>query len=178
MARLRWFHAGIFFCAAISSVSAIEPSKEQEPWSVCSLPTAQFRLQVPEGLIHSTAPTATGCTFQSPDGDFNVAAVVQPATDNETLEGKMKKEIDLLPGKLDKKRKGDDWFLLSGVTPDGTEYLRKLFTQNGRWVTLRITYPHAESKKFEDWVERIEKTFVPFAPAEEQTERAEKPQAD
>ena len=78
----------------------------------------------------------------------------------------MEKEIDLLSGKVDRKKKGDDWFLLSGVTPDGTEYFRKLFTQNGQWVTLRITYPHAVSKKYGDWVKRIEKTFIPFAPAE------------
>lgn len=164
--RLGWFDAAILVCAAVTAASAIESGKEQEFWSICSLPTAQFKLQVPASLIHSTAPTATGCTFQSPDGEFNVEAVVQTGGDNETLEGKMQKEIDLLSGKVDRKKKGDDWFLLSGVTPDGTEYFRKLFTQNGQWVTLRITYPHAASKKYGDWVKRIEKTFIPFAPAE------------
>lgn len=162
----RWFHAVALVCAAVSAASAIEPGKEQESWSICSLPTAQFKLQVPASLIHSTAPTASGCTFQSADGEFNVEAVIQTGSDNETLEGRMQKEIDLLSGKVDRKKKGDDWFLLSGVTSDGTEYFRKLFTQNGQWVTLRITYPHAASKKYGDWVKRIEKTFIPFAPAE------------
>lgn len=162
----RWLHAVALVCAAVTAASAIEPGKEQESWSICSLPTAQFKLQVPASLIHSTAPTASGCTFQSPDGEFNVEAVVQTGSGNETLEGRMEKEIDLLSGKVDRKKKGDDWFLLSGVTPDGTEYFRKLFTQNGQWVTLRMTFPHAASKRYGDWVKRIEKTFVPFAPPE------------
>jgi hypothetical protein len=163
---LRWFYAAGFVCATATAVSALELGKEQESWSICSVPTAQFRLQVPASLIHSAAPTATGCTFQSPDGEFNVEAVVQTAGDNETLENRMQKEIELLSGKVDRKKKGDDWFLLSGMTPDGTEYFRKLFTQNGQWVTLRITYPHTASKKYDAWVKRIEKTFVPFAPAQ------------
>jgi len=161
-----WLLTAALIFAASSSILATEPGKEQESWSICSLPTAQFRLQVPPNLIHSTAATATGCTFQTPDGEFNVEAVLQPAAESETIESKMQKEIELLPGKVDRKKKGDDWFLLSGVTPDGTEYFRKLFTQSGNWVTLRMTYPHAESKKYGDWVKRIEKTFVPFAPPE------------
>ena len=163
---LRWFCSLVLVCAAAAPAWALEPPGEREFWSICSLPTAQFKLQVPAILIHSTAPTATGCTFQSQDGEFNVEAVLETASDNETLEGRMKKEGELLAGKTDKKRKGDNWFLLSGVTPDGTEYFRKVFSQNGQWVTLRITYPHADRHKYEHWVERIEKTFVPFASAE------------
>ena len=134
----------------------------EESWSICSVPDAPFHLQVPATLIHSTATTATGCSFQTQDAEFNVEAVIQENT-GEPLEVRMQKEIELLSGNVDRKQKGDDWFLLSGVTPDGTEYFRKLFTQNGQWVTLRITYPHAQRKKYEDWVKRIEKTFVPFA---------------
>ena len=159
----RWLYFPAFLCASVSAAIAMDPPKEQESWSVCSLPTAPFQLQVPASLIHSTGPNATGCTFQSPDGAFNVEAVVQTAGENETLESRMQKEIDLLSGKVYRKKSGHDWFLLSGVTPDGTQYFRKLFTENGQWVTLRVTFPHAESKKYDGWVKRIEKTFVPFA---------------
>lgn len=162
----RRFCSVVFVCAGAATVWAIEPAREQEPWSICSVPTAQFKLQVPASLTHSAAPTATGCSFQTPDGEFTVEAVLQSATDNETLESKMQKELDLLSGKVDHKKKEDNWFLLSGVTSDGTEYFRKLFTHNGQWVTLRITYPHAARRKYDHWVERIEKTFVPFAPDE------------
>jgi len=150
---------------------AVYAQAAEESWSTCSMPTAPFRVQVPAILIHATAATAGGCSFQTEDGQFNVEAVVQPGT--ETLDARMQKEIELLSGKVDHKKKGDDWFLLSGVTPDGTEYFRKLFTQDGQWVTLRITYPHAERKKYSDWVKRIEKTFIPFAPIEKSTSQQE-----
>jgi len=151
-------------CLALAFLLGVQSHAAEESWSTCSVPTAPFRLQVPETLIHSTAATAGGCSFQTEDGQFNVEAVVQPAIEAENLDARLQKEIELLSGKVDHKKKGDDWFLLSGVTPDGTEYFRKLFTQSGQWVTLRITYPHTERKKYGDWVKRIEKTFIPFAP--------------
>ena len=81
----------------------------------------------------------------------------------------MQKEIDLLSGTVKRKKKGDSWFILSGVTPDGTEYYRKLFIKDSQCVTLRVTYPQAQHKKYDKWVARIEKTFVPFAVPEEKS---------
>jgi hypothetical protein len=63
------------------------------------------------------------------------------------------------------------------MTPDGTEYYRKLYTKGPQWVTLRITYPHAQSKKYDKWVTRMEKTFVPFAEAKEKPGESSKPTA-
>ena len=140
---------------------------EQETWNLCSTPKTQYVLQVPETLIHSTAPTA-GCSFQTPDGEFTVEAVVQAdAAEGKSLDSRMQKEIDLLAGTVKEKKKGDNWFALSGVTPDGTEYHRKLYTNGSEWVTLRITYPHAQRKKYDRWVTRMEKTFIPFAERKE-----------
>ncbi len=143
----------------------------EETWSACSTPKTQFVLQVPASLIHSTAPTATGCSFQTPDGEFNVEAVVQsePSVEGETIDSRMQKEIELLADTVTYKKKGGTWFVLSGVTPDGTEYYRKLFTNGSEWVTVRITYPHAQNKKYDRWVTRMEKTFVPFAVAEKKS---------
>src|SRR5205085_12577031 len=107
-------------------------------------------------------------SFQTPGGEFNVEAEVQldSGKENETLESRMQKEINLLPGTAKHKKKGDSWLLLSGVTPDGTEYYRKLFIKDSHCVTLRVKYPQAQHKKYDQWVARIEKTFVPFAVTE------------
>lgn len=144
---------------------------EEERWNICSTPKTEYLLQVPASLIHSTAPTATGCSFQTPEGDFTVEAAVQPDTAGqvETLETRMQKEIDLLAGTVTYKKKGDTWFVLSGVTPDGTEYYRKLYNKDSQWVTLRITYPHVRNKKYDKWVTRMEKTFIPFAESKEKS---------
>ena len=136
------------------------------------MPSAQFVLEIPSSLIHSTASTATGCSFQTSDGEFNVEAVAPAeATANaDNLDQRMEKEIKLLSGTISHQKKGDNWFSLSGVTTDGTEYYRKLVTNGAQWVTLRITYPHAQSKKYNRWVKRIDKTFAPFG---ENVEKAE-----
>ena len=153
----------------ISLVSSGHARGEEEAWKTCSTPKAQFALQIPASLIHSTAPTATGCSFQTPNSEFTVEAVTQTeaAVEGETLESRMQKEVNLLAGTVAHKKKGDDWFVLSGVTPDGTEYYRKLFTNGSQWVTLRITFPHTRNKKYERWVKQIDKNFVPFVATEE-----------
>ena len=156
----------VFIAATLMCVVAAEAArKEEEKWNACSTPQTEFILQIPASLIHSTAKTATGCSFQTPDGEFNVEAVVQPKTAGKvaTVDERMQKEIGLLGDTLTYKKKGENWFVLSGVTPDGTEYYRKLYTNGVEWVTLRITYPHAVSKTYGKWVTRIDKTFAPFA---------------
>lgn len=155
--------------ALISLASSGHATSGEEAWKTCSTPKTQFTLQIPASLIHSTAPTATGCSFQTPDGEFTVEAVTQTeaAVEGETLESRMQKEVDLLSGTVAHKKRGDDWFVLSGVTADGTEYYRKLFTNGSQWVTLRITFPHAQHKKYERWAKQIDKNFVPFGVTEE-----------
>ena len=150
---------------------------EEEAWSKCSMPPAQFVLQIPSSLIHSTAPTANGCSFQTSDGEFSVEAVAPAnATANaDNLEQRMEKEIELLGGAISHKKKGDNWFSLSGVTADGTEYYRKLVTNGTQWVTLRITYPRAQSRKYDRWVKRIDKTFAPFGESVEKAETKTSP---
>ena len=81
---------------------------EQETWNLCSTPKTQYVLQVPATLIHSTAPTA-GCSFQTPDREFTVEAVVQAdAAEGKSLDTRMQKEIDLLAGTVKEKKKGDN----------------------------------------------------------------------
>jgi hypothetical protein len=163
----------IWFCA-VSFLRA----EEEETWNTCSTAKTPYVLQVPASLIHSTAPAATGCAFQTPDGEFNVEAMVQPnSSTDETIDQRMQKEMDLLAHTVTYKKKEDTWFVLSGVTSDGTEYYRKLFTNGAQWVTLRITYPHVRNNKYDKWVTRMEKTFVPFAKVAETNGESARPSA-
>jgi hypothetical protein len=171
------FQSRLLFLSIVAAVVtyvtiAGQAWSEEEKWIGCSTPKTEYVLQVPASLVHSTAPGATGCAFQTADGEFNIDAEVQSdaAEKGETIESRMQKEIDLLSGTVTDKKKGDTWFALAGVTPDGTAYHRNLYAKGGQWVTLRITYPHAQHKKYDKWVTRIEKTFVPFAKREEKSD--------
>lgn len=150
--------------AAFLSSARSQEAVVQDEWKGCSDPDSSFVLRYPPSLIRSTAPGATACAFQTPDGDFNLEVVVETEAvrGGETLESRMQKEMDLLGGTVTYKRKEETWFVLSGITANGTEYYRKLYARGSRWVALHMTYPHERSTKFDPWVTRIEKTFVPF----------------
>ena len=134
---------------------------EEELWKNCSTPTTDYVLQVPSSLVRSSSSEVTGCTYQSQDGEFNVEAAEQ--TDNQVLDARMQREIDLLKGTVADQKKGDNWFALTGVTADGTEYYRLHYTNGAHWVSLRVSFPHSKSKKYSKWVDRIDKSFVPFS---------------
>jgi hypothetical protein len=138
---------------------------EEELWKDCSTPLTHYVLHVPGGLVRSTAPGVNGCTYQTSDGEFTVEAVEKP--DDQGLDARMQKELELLGETAAYQKKGGTWFVLSGVTPDGTEYYRKHYTNGEQWITLRITYPHVRNKKYDKWVTRIEKSFVAFGNAED-----------
>ena len=133
---------------------------EDELWKKCFTPTTHFVLQVPGSLVRQTGPEVTGCTYQSQDGEFHVEAVEEAG--NQTLDARMQKEVDLLKGTVSDQKKGENWFALTGVTSDGTEYYRLHHTNGMQWVTLRITFPRSKAKQYDKWVTRIDKEFVPF----------------
>src|SRR3954447_18728065 len=97
----------IWFC-----VAPLLRAEDEDSWNSCSTPKTQYVLQVPASLIHSTAPAATGCAFQTNDGEFNVEAVVESVTTpEETLEQRMQKEMKLLAHTVTYKKKDDTWFV-------------------------------------------------------------------
>ena len=138
-------------------------------WKACSDPQFLYVLKYPGVLTRLEGAAPSGCSFQTPDGDFAVEAVAEnPAGDGagEKLEVRMAKELELMGDTVSYKTSGESWFVISGVTSDGTEYYRKGFTDGRQWISLRITYPHARNEKFDPWVKRIEKSFVAFAKAD------------
>ena len=157
--------ASILAVAAVASVSVRVSRADEELWKNCSTSTTHYVLQVPGSLIPSTGPGISDCIYQSADGEFNVEAGEQ--ADNQTLDARMQKELDLLQGTVTDQKKGDNWFALTGVSADGTEFYRLQYTNGTQWVSLRMTFPHSKAKKYDDWIERIDKEFVPFAKAAE-----------
>jgi hypothetical protein len=58
-------------------------------------------------------------------------------------------------------RKGDEWFLVSGVE-GGKTYYRKQFVSPDRTAELVITYPKSRASVYDAWVTEIEKSFVAY----------------
>lgn len=160
----------LFLAAIVAFGFVLERAggEEEAEWKACSDPRFSYVLKYPPTLVPMKAGETAGCSFQTADGEFNIEAVAEIPGEQaeEALETRMQKELELMGDTVTYKTSGDSWFVISGVTPDGTEYYRKLFTDGTQWISLRITYPHARNEKFDPWVTRIEKNFVPFVQAD------------
>ena len=124
-----------------------------------------FVLTYPSSLVGSRLPdNGAGCEFHSRDGEFSVAAYAHFLRPDEglTLESMWKDELKKGEYTVTYKKKGDTWFVVSGVGKNGFEYYHKVYTKRTVWVSLDMTYPHEKNKKYDPWVAAIEKKFVPF----------------
>jgi hypothetical protein len=149
---------------------AVRARGEDTPWKEYVNERFGFSLRYPATLIASRAPEdGAGLEFHTADKEFSLVAQGQFLhTDDESdsLDKRWQGELNSLGDTITYKKKTDTWYVISGVTKDGTEYYHKLYTKGGNWAAFNITYPHAKNKQYDPWVERIEKSFVPFLKGE------------
>jgi hypothetical protein len=69
------------------------------------------------------------------------------------------------------KFKKDNYYVISGVNPNGYEFYHKVFFYPTYWLEFEITYPHAKHAVYDAWVERIARDFVPALPDNGQYDR-------
>jgi hypothetical protein len=130
-------------------------------WKVYENARFGFRFSHPAALIAGPEPTnGSGREFHTRDKEFTITAWGQFMVDD-TPEKCWENELADLGAFANYKRKAADWYVISGVK-DGVEFYDKAFFKDGNGVFLEIVYPHAKSKQYDPWVEKIEKSVVPF----------------
>jgi hypothetical protein len=128
-----------------------------------------FALAYPSILIAGPeAMNGGGREFHSRDGEFSLAAFGHffVPDSGDSFEKRWQDELDSPNVTITYKRKTPNWYVVSGLTTDGTEYYHKLYRKGANWAAFHITYPHAKNKQYDPWVQRIEKSFVPFLKGE------------
>ena len=144
------------------SLSAQE--KEAE-WKTYTNARFGFAIDYPASLESGReSDNGDGKVFKTADGKFELRAYAHflQVDDGDSLDKRWKEELAERGDTVTYKKKGDTWFVVSGVQKDGTEYYRKLAVEKGNWATFLATYPHTENKKYDSWVAKIEKSFKPF----------------
>ena len=68
-------------------------------------------------------------------------------------------ELKMFGDAVSYKRKGDTWFVVSGVNKAGLEFYSKAYANSSAVTLLRITYPHSQNSTYDPWVTLIEKNF-------------------
>ena len=124
-----------------------------------------FVLTYPPGLIAGPeAMNGDGREFHTADKEFSLAAFAHffVPDSGDSFEKRWQDELDTPDVKITYKKKTGEWYVVSGLTKDGTEYYHKLYRKGANWAAFHITYPHALNKKYDPWVAQIEKSFVPF----------------
>jgi hypothetical protein len=124
-----------------------------------------FVLTYPPSLVGKPEPeNGGGREFHTPNGDFSVAASARflMVGEGDSLEKRWQDDLQSLGDTVTYKKKAATWYVISGVTKEGTEYYHKVYTKGSNWAGFEITYPHAKHKIYDPWVARIEKSFVPF----------------
>ncbi len=124
-----------------------------------------FVLTYPATLIGGEeAMNGDGREFHSKDGDFSLAAFAHffVPDSGDSFDKRWQEELDTPDVTITYKKKAPNWYVVSGVAKDGTEYYHKLYRKGANWAAFHITYPHAKNKKYDPWVSQIEKSFIPF----------------
>jgi hypothetical protein len=138
----------------------------EEKWKTYTNARFGFRAVHPPGLVASRAPeNGGGQEFHTKDKEFSLATFAHFLQEGDTLEKLWDEEVKQLGKAVTYKKKGDAWYVVSGVK-EGTEFYHKTFVKDGNFAAFQITYPHAKAKQYDPWVERIAKEFVAFLPGD------------
>ncbi len=124
-----------------------------------------FVLTYPATLIaEEEAMNGDGRTFHSSNGDFQLTAMAHffVPDSGDSFEGRWQEELKMADVDITYKKKSSHWYVVSGVTKDGTEFYHKLMRKGANWAAFHITYPHAKSRIYDPWVDRIAKSFIAF----------------
>jgi hypothetical protein len=134
-----------------------------------------FSITYPESLIPERLPTdGAGRRYHSADGEVSLVAMgshTHPDLQNESLDGFWEKELTDRRNTVTYKFKKDNFYVISGVNPNGYEFYHKVFFYPTYWVEFEITYPHSKHQRYDGWVERIAREFIPALPDNGQYDR-------
>lgn len=136
---------------------------EEDPWKEYKNARFGFLLRYPASLVGSRAPdNGGGREYHTKDKEFSVAAFAYFLSDDDSFDKRWEGELKDLGDTITYKKKAKNWYVVSGVAKDGTEYYHKFFASGANVAGFQITYPRAKNSKYDPWVERIAKEFVPF----------------
>jgi hypothetical protein len=138
---------------------------EEQSWKKYTNARFGFVLMYPPSLLAGPEPTnGGGREFHLPNKEFSVASSAHffVPESGDSFDKRWEQELETASAGITYKKKTDNWYVVSGVAKDGTEFYHKLYRKGSNWAAFEITYPHTQNKKFDPWVTRIAKEFVPF----------------
>ena len=122
-----------------------------------------FVLRYPGDLVPGPMRSdGSGAEFHTPNGEFKIFAFAVPSGGNprKVIARNFAEELKVFGDAVSYKRKGDTWFVVSGVNKAGLEFYSKAYANSSAVTLVRITYPHSQNGTYDPWVTLIEKNFT------------------
>ena len=140
-----------------------EGERRNEPFDASGWKTYQddrYTFKYPAGLM-TILDRNGGVELHSPDREFRMRASSRINSEKRTVESAWQQRLKEHGRSVTYKKKGDGWFVVSGVE-GGKTYYRKQFVSPERMAELVITYPKSRASVYDPWVSEIEKSFVAY----------------
>jgi hypothetical protein len=138
-----------------------EGERSNEPLDASGWKTYQddrYTFSYPAGLV-TTLDRNGVVELHSVDREFRMRASARINSEKRTVQSAWQQRLKQHGRSVTYKRKGDGWFVVSGVE-GGKTYYRKQFVSSERMAELVITYPKSRASVYDPWVTEIEKSFV------------------
>jgi len=148
--------------------AAVEEESWQVPvtvgkdgWMLYANPRFGFVLPVPPGMKALRPPdNGGGQAFESADGKVSLTGYGSHNVDNMgDVEANWKEEQTAKGRKITYSKKGDGWYVISGVMENGTGFYTRYAADKKHTAGWSITYPQADEKRYTAWIERIAKGY-------------------
>jgi hypothetical protein len=131
-----------------------------------------FAVTYPSSLVPELLPeNGAGRRYHSADHQVSLFVAGSHTFPEDSLDNFWRKELNTRGETVTYKFKKDNYYVISGVNPNGYEFYHKVFFYPTYWLEFEITYPHAEHAIYDAWVERIAHDFVPVLPDNGQYDR-------
>jgi hypothetical protein len=122
---------------------------------------------IPEPLPENGA----GRRYHSADHQVSLSVAGSHAFPEDSLDNFWQTELNTRGETVTYKFKKDNYYVISGVNPNGYEFYHKVFFYPTYWLEFEITYPHPRHAIYDAWVERIAHDFVAVLPDNGQYDR-------
>ena len=131
-----------------------------------------FALTYPSPLIPEPLPeNGAGRRYHSADQQVSLSAMGSHTFPEESLDNFWQEELKTRGETVAYKFKKENYYVISGVNPNGYEFYHKVFFYPTYWLEFEMTYPRAQHAIYDAWAERIAHDFVPVLPDNGQYDR-------
>jgi hypothetical protein len=140
-----------------------ESERRNEPLDSRGWQTYQddrYTFRYPADLVTASHRNG-GVELHSLDREFHIRASARINSKKDTVQSAWQQRLKEHGRSVTYKKKGDAWFVVSGVE-GGKTYYRKQFVSPERMAELVITYPKSRASVYDSWVTEIEKSFVAY----------------